>query len=36
MNPHGKFDRVLAESLTPEQITHQISEAMDQSPDTGA
>jgi protein SCO1/2 len=36
MDPHGKFDRVLAESLTPEQITHQISEAMDQGPDTGA
>lgn len=36
MDPRGKFDRVLAESLTPDQITHQISEAMDQGPNAGA
>jgi protein SCO1/2 len=36
MNPEGKFDRVLPESLTPDQMSHQISEAMSQGPKTGA
>lgn len=36
MDPQGTFDRVLAESLTPEEITHQISDAMSQGPKAGA
>ncbi len=36
MDPHGKFDRVLAEGLTPDQMTHQISEAMSDGPKSGA
>lgn len=36
MDPRGKFDRVLAENLSPDEITHQISEAMAQGPKAGA
>jgi protein SCO1/2 len=36
MNPQGKFDRVLAESLTPNETATQISQAMDEGPKAGA
>jgi protein SCO1/2 len=36
MDPAGKFNRVLAENLKPDEITHQISEAMAQGPKAGA
>jgi cytochrome oxidase Cu insertion factor (SCO1/SenC/PrrC family) len=32
MNPDGKFDRVMAESLTPAEIATQIRQAMDAGP----
>jgi protein SCO1/2 len=32
MNPEGQFDRVLAESLTPDEIVRQISDAMRDGP----
>lgn len=35
MDPQGKFNRVLAESLTPDQMSHQITEAMSQTPQAG-
>jgi protein SCO1/2 len=36
MDPAGKFNRVLAENLKPDEITHQISEAMAQGSKAGA
>ena len=36
MNPLGKFDRVLADSLKPDEITRQIADAMSQGPKAGA
>jgi protein SCO1/2 len=36
MDPNGKFDRVLAESLTPDEIKRQIAEAMAEGPKAGA
>jgi protein SCO1/2 len=36
MDPQGKFDRVLAETLTPDEIKRQISEAMTSDAKTGA
>lgn len=36
MDPQGKFDRILTESLPPDQMTHQITEAMTQDAKPGA
>jgi protein SCO1/2 len=36
MDPTGKFNRVLAENLKPDEITHQITDAMAQGPKAGA
>ncbi|HUO22930.1 MAG TPA: SCO family protein [Caulobacteraceae bacterium] len=36
MDPHGKFDRVLAENLKPDETAHQISDAMAEGPKSGA
>jgi protein SCO1/2 len=36
MNPQGKFDRVLAENLKPDEIEHQIEEAMAEGTPGGA
>ena len=36
MDPNGKFNRVLAENLKPDEITHQITEAMAEGPKVGA
>ena len=36
MDPKGHFDRVLAEAMTPDEIVHQISQAMADGPKAGA
>lgn len=36
MDPSGKFNRVLAENLKPDEIAHQITDAMAQGPKAGA
>ncbi len=36
MDPLGKFNRVLAENLSPDELDHQIREAMASGPKAGA